>query len=676
MAEESSPSPANKRAKTIDLDEVCKDAFAGFRSFLDSCVPENPEGDFDELLNILQLLRDSKFTGSFDIIDNPKSLVDLLPALQSVVATLVADELMAQYLCMPADDENEEREQLDVQIRLMLQTALDCMPINALVMNICANTARMTQSLPLASVARLYMFAADCASDVRVRAMDWLDDDSSIKNDSVKEWIEILLLQQVTGVQWMGGADKDEDESNGDEADANSEPHDKPNGNKEEVKESADEDAEDEEEEYWSSSIVESTARFMAATLLSMFNEHELARHQLQVFDLTHRLHPNVWKGATKFSDVKLSPVDPNQLEPALFPKNVLPDKLYQRLCKVFAHDAPYWKESSYEQRGYYSYYSDLPESDDAQPSNLIENIICTEILPLVQQRLSQEQADSIVGYEWWVHTRPIQANLGHNLHFDTDESMLRQSQKVTHPIFSSVLYLTGGAKSGATIVLDQTPDSDSLPEKCWYQKASDNSMLLFPGNLLHGVMPCPGNLDATSLANNGSMVQGRRPNLSEWLEKPLTRSGKVEEHRLTFMVGFWTRRVPDTMESQSLYGPCGPLPPNTPEHSWVEQICEGYNDGNELPAEAIRRRIQPLPVPQISPVWEALTCQPFDPPLVFPRMMNHRFFVKDAPKCFHDSLFERDESDEEDGDDGHYHVHDHHHDHDHDGGCGCQESL
>ena len=76
--------------------------------------------------------------------------------------------------------------------------------------------------------------------------------------------------------------------------------------------------------------------------------------------------------------------------------------------------------------------------------------------------------ADSIVGYEWWPHTRPVQANLGHNLHFDTDESLLAETGDITHPIVSSVLYLTGGADSGATIVFDQTPDSKDIAKHGW----------------------------------------------------------------------------------------------------------------------------------------------------------------------------------------------------------------
>ena len=77
-------------------------------------------------------------------------------------------------------------------------------------------------------------------------------------------------------------------------------------------------------------------------------------------------------------------------------------------------------------------------------------------VLPLAQSQLKPGH-DPIVGFEWWVrvHTRSIQANLGHQLHFDTDEAFLAQEKEVTHPAVSSVLYLTGN-------------NSESHHANCW----------------------------------------------------------------------------------------------------------------------------------------------------------------------------------------------------------------
>lgn len=707
---------SHKRAKTNDhgaadegIRELCRTAWECFQSFLTSTGPDNPDGDTDELLAILELLQihhqqqgnGTNGYASFSLDewgDRGPMVPDLLPVLHSVAATLVADELVGQLLLQQTStrggvpshcgEDPVDLSEMDVQIRRLLRLALECLPTNALALSTSANLARMTQSLPVSEVCRRYEHAAACARNVRTRAIQWLEasydeDEEPNENDdtedcSIKEWMEILLLNQVAGVEWEGD---DEASDEGDEAPSDAEDQEQPQptpGPSASEKETTNEQDSSAMPERWSASAVESTARFMAATLRSILNDHDGARAQLQSgFDLTHRLHPNVWKGEIQKTNLKLSPVDPDRLEPALFPDRALPANLYERLCQVFAPDSEYWKESNYEQRGYYSFFADLPEKEES-PSNLIEDIVCSHLLPQVKSRLSAEQAASIVGYEWWVHTRPLQANLGHNLHFDTDEALLRQSREITHPIFSSVLYLTGSTgSSGPTFILDQTPDAEDLPTKCWYQHACNNSFLVFPGNLLHGVLPCPGNRDRETGTVQRNPNQDDATDLSRWLEQPLATITKneTEPHRLTFMVGFWTRRVPDTMDQRSLYGPCGPLPPDSPEHSWVSLIREGYSDNGISREVAAVANIQPVPVAQVSPVWEALDCTPSDPPLVLPKAIDHRFFVRDAPRCFRDSLMERDEFDEEEAEDEeHYHDHDHHHengehshDHDHD---------
>ena len=124
-------------------------------------------------------------------------------------------------------------------------------------------------------------------------------------------------------------------------------------------------------------------------------------------------------------------------------------------MTKVFAPDAAFWKESNYSTRGYYSFFHDFDgAAAKKQPCNLIEEVIINHLLPRAQQCLdnmaksdgeksnSCDDSNTIRGFEWWAHTRPIQANLGHNLHFDTDESILDQEGKVKHPVLSSVLYL------------------------------------------------------------------------------------------------------------------------------------------------------------------------------------------------------------------------------------------
>ena len=55
---------------------------------------------------------------------------------------------------------------------------------------------------------------------------------------------------------------------------------------------------------------------------------------------------------------------------------------------------------------------------------------------------------------EWWLHSRPHTA--GHQLHYDTDEQRLRSGAGVHCPLVSTVLYLSGAAAAGPTVVLDQ----------------------------------------------------------------------------------------------------------------------------------------------------------------------------------------------------------------------------
>jgi len=234
-------------------------------------------------------------------------------------------------------------------------------------------------------------------------------------------------------------------------------------------------------------------------------------------------------------------------------------------------------------------------------------------------------------------------ANLGHQVHFDTDESLLGRENKVTHPIVSSVLYITGagrGCKAGSTIVFDQTPESKDVAPQAWISHPKNNAFMTFPGELLHGVLPCAGTTGKKE-ANNGS-----------------SESKEEIPHRLTFMVGFWTRNVPEAMGERTLYSACGPLPPATPEHSWVIESQRGYDnamqqksksDGNASKIEHRSNMAFDL-LPSASPAWEHFDCEvkteSSNPgaTLTIPKGLDHRFFVWNAPNCFSESLIEKED--------------------------------
>jgi hypothetical protein len=275
-------------------------------------------------------------------------------------------------------------------------------------------------------------------------------------------------------------------------------------------------------------------------------------------------------------------------------------------------------------------------------PTNVMEQVIFEHLLPLAQQRTSQK----IVGAEWWVHTRSIEANLGHNLHFDTDESMLAQEGEITHPVVSSVLYLTGNdsqadtSPAGSTIILDQTPNSKNPAKTCYICPPRDNSFLVFPGDMLHGVLPCPGSKWSESSVD--VTISSKNQCELNWTVLPTDESNAaaatMPTNRLTLMVGFWTRRVPDQRKEQSLYGPCGPMPVDS---DWMKQLLPKVKKAAATAATPTTLSI-PEVLQAVSPAWERIEPRSDEsiPWLDIPRGLDHQFFVKGAPQCFRDSMF------------------------------------
>ncbi|CAE8613766.1 unnamed protein product, partial [Polarella glacialis] len=102
----------------------------------------------------------------------------------------------------------------------------------------------------------------------------------------------------------------------------------------------------------------------------------------------------------------------------------------------------------------------------------------------------------------------------GHSLHWDKDEEMHASNKSYVHPIVSTVLFLTGGEKDGGTIVINRTSAAGSTPSanSYWLAQPEANSVLLFPGDLWHGVLP------------------GNHSIKSEFTSEP----------RITLLVNFW----------------------------------------------------------------------------------------------------------------------------------------
>jgi len=583
--------PTSKKAK-IEDDGWMDRIWQHHRDYIDSCE-DDQVGDVDEIPELLKEIparfRDVRISDLRELKDRES----LLPALISVSHGSLADHELSQLLLL--DAQSPDRLAHQEALKHHITASLVAFPFNAQTWSMTANLCRTddVQQWPRANVVQAYSKAAESAKRVRDFAIDWLKNN----NDAMLcEWIEMLLLNQVVGVEWL------EDEGTEE--------------NEEEV---------DEENGSWSQSPVEAVSRFMASMLHSMMGNHEEARQQMKPFGFTHRLHPSVWAGDTTSSSSSATTVARVQ--------NVLPDKIHSRLLQVFAPDADYWKESGYGSRGYYSYFEPLSSDTD----HVIRHVVETHLLPLVRAYLG-EKAQQICGYEWWVHTRPTTANLGHQLHFDTDELLLRENEpRISHPLVSSVLYLSGAGKGcGSTIVFDQTPDSETVASSVWLNTPIDNSLLMFPGNQLHGVLPCTGYIQSGECASI-------HPDKLFDVEAPKsTNPDDAATNRLTLMVGFWSRNIPEDLETKPfLYGPCGPLPPQT-EHTWVKQIHEEFDQMKPLTKLSVDA------VPSVVPAWEELSASDETENLLeVPQRVDHRFFVHDAPHCFRKSLFDHDEFDE-----------------------------
>jgi len=532
------------------------------------------DGDIDEIFEVVSLLL------KLDIPKKKKSDAFDVTSIQSLIPIM----LSMSYLHIANHSMSEE---LDQSTEHYFKLSLQYWPENPAANSLLADYHKQVNiSSDMTAICDLYVKAAAYANKVKDAAMKFVYSSFEEQEDrfNLKKFVYILV---------MGGAlamDIDCEEPTGEE---------------------------EEDEQVFD--ILE-TSTFMSAMLLSCLGKHDDALTHLRKFRFSHRIHPNVWKMALREScDKRKSTIDTTVLfKPRMYHSRigVLPQEHYTHLCKLFAPNASYWDQSDYNNRGYYSYYFDIK----TKTSNVVEDAITNHLLPLAERTLQEEHNSpppKIVGAEWWVHTRPHRANLGHPLHFDTDEWLLNSKHEVSHPIVSSVLYLTGGGVgAGSTIVFDQTPDSKENAKQVWLSEPKNNHFMNFPGNLLHGVLPC---------------VRG-------------SSREETDTNRLTLMVGFWTRDVTKGMKNRKLYGPCGPLPPATEEHSWVleAQMKVNQSSSNEVEATTLKVAV---------PAWETIDYS-YDrdkkrsASLEVPTSLDHQYFVRNAPECFTTKLFSRDDCD------------------------------
>ena len=384
--------------------EVITEAWEHYRNFVDaesiSVDDEENEdqqsGAIDELLELIELL------GPLDVQPfNTEPTADafrstnihyLLPILISM-----SNVHLATYATSYALNDTDETTEFALDSpKEFFERALKYWPENPAALSLYANYDRMNCGC-MKTVCERYVKASEFAKTWREVAVDYLENAADVEADidgmHVKEWVELLIVNGSLGVDCI---DENSDEEN-------------------------DNAAEEEKGEY-SFSEIEATAAFMSALLLSTLGKHEEALQHLKKFDLSHRIHPNVWKMA--HSSKPKPPDDANtekdnavMFEPTLYhakgatsEKGVLPSHLYQRMCTLFSPKAAYWTESDYNNRGYYSYFIDLDDSSNGksvreEPTNVIEDVIVNHLLPLAE-KIVGEGNGKIVGAEWWCHTR------------------------------------------------------------------------------------------------------------------------------------------------------------------------------------------------------------------------------------------------------------------------------
>eukprot|EP01061_Rhynchopus_euleeides_P038278 TRINITY_DN65739_c0_g1_i1.p1 TRINITY_DN65739_c0_g1~~TRINITY_DN65739_c0_g1_i1.p1 ORF type:complete len:572 (+),score=194.02 TRINITY_DN65739_c0_g1_i1:3-1718(+) len=260
----------------------------------------------------------------------------------------------------------------------------------------------------------------------------------------------------------------------------------------------------------------------------------------------------------------------------------VLSPNLAAAIRQAFHPGSPYWKATGYSSRGYFSFFYDPACRPRILVEEAIQQVIAGSGLP----------EGSVKATEWWVHTRMGTRDLGHQLHFDTEEKTLEATGEFIHPLKSAVVYLSGNDTGGMTLCIDQTTslktDADvTNGVKGYGVFPSDGGVLYFNGDLLHGVLPA-------------GIARGA-------------------PQRLTLLVALWGTSDFAPRKDPASIGPQTPLPL---EEAWVKSMQAG-----SLPKEPVPR-VSSLPVYAVGSVWERLVRAEGEGAYPIPCSIDQRFFA------------------------------------------------
>ncbi|KAK9806567.1 hypothetical protein WJX73_002259 [Symbiochloris irregularis] len=218
-------------------------------------------------------------------------------------------------------------------------------------------------------------------------------------------------------------------------------------------------------------------------------------------------------------SDVGSQDTSSNQAVTSV--KGGLSDRLCAALAACFASNSAYW--DAHKREGgtpFFSYMCPL----DTGPSNLVAVAVHAAHAAMLRSPCSahRQAAKQARAVEWWAHSR--RPHEPHQLHFDADECLMRQglsTYRLRHPAATCILFLTDAQDAGPTIILDQTASQD-LAHRGWLLHPTANQAVVFPGDLLHGVLPGkPRGVATNDSASEPSAQQRITLMMAFWAEPP-----------------------------------------------------------------------------------------------------------------------------------------------------------
>ena len=221
--------------------------------------------------------------------------------------------------------------------------------------------------------------------------------------------------------------------------------------------------------------------------------------------------------------------------------KNVLTNELLGKFKTAFHKNSPFWHEHKYP-RSYFS-YSHLLIKDGNKPNssnNLIEQL-ARYVQNIISVKFPKVRNAKVV--EWWAHRRPHCH--AHQMHFDSDNE--GAGSEIRNPIASTILYLSPAGIGGPTLVTTQTLHSKTLGKNGWLIFPNENSLGVFDGRYLHGVIPGKGFVEHTKAIEDNRRItlmlafwdeieirDNPEPGASR-LFPPLTKPGGLTKHGSPF---------------------------------------------------------------------------------------------------------------------------------------------